>query len=123
MTPEEVQARLSKPPEAPQQRPPRAPEATERQPERRHFAPPSARERALMRRRLRALIQERELRLRDLGGLTMEMHRRNAFREDLLRAKADEAAELDAEIRLLRRGLREQRGLAELGIDGSRPQQ
>jgi hypothetical protein len=73
-----------------------------------------------MRRRLRALLQERELCLRDLGGLAMEMHRRNDFREGLLREKADDAAELDAEIRLLRRGLREQRGLAELGLDSSR---
>lgn len=91
------------------------------EPPRRHYPKPSARERGLMRRRLRALMQERELLLRDLGGLAMEMHRRNDFREQLLRQKADEAAELDAEIRLLRKGLREERSLAELRLDGSRP--
>src|SRR3954449_8710381 len=53
--------------------------------------PPTARagRRALppagqLRRERRALLQLRETRLRDLGGLMLEMYRRDQFRQDLL---------------------------------------
>src|SRR3954449_8280154 len=53
--------------------------------------PPSARavRRALppvgqLRRERRSLLQLRETRLRDLGGLMLEMYRRDQFRQDLL---------------------------------------
>ena len=37
-----------------------------------------------LRRERRTLLQARELRLRDLGGLLLEMYRRDQFRQDLL---------------------------------------
>ena len=37
-----------------------------------------------LRRERRALLQTREQRLRDLGGLMLEMYRRDQFRQDLL---------------------------------------
>lgn len=62
--------------------------------------PPTARavRRALpppgqLRRERRALLQAREDRLRDLGGLMLEMFRRDQFRQDLL---VDRCAELTA---------------------------
>ncbi len=39
---------------------------------------------SLVRRERRALLRERERRIRDLGGLLLEMYRRNQFREDLI---------------------------------------
>lgn len=39
---------------------------------------------SLVRRERRALLRERERRIRDLGGLLLEMYRRDQFREDLL---------------------------------------
>lgn len=79
-----------------------------------------ARERGIMRRRLRALVRQREGDLRDLGGLTLEMHRRDTFKEELLRRKAAEVAAIDTEIRLLQRGLKEERTLEDLRV-GSQP--
>ena len=49
------------------------------QPRRRH-APPASE----LRRERRALLRLREEKLRDLGGLALEMYRRDQFREDLL---------------------------------------
>jgi uncharacterized protein YjiS (DUF1127 family) len=46
-----------------------------------------------LRRERRALLQLREARLRDLGGLMLEMYRRDQFRQDLL---VDRCAELAA---------------------------
>ena len=39
---------------------------------------------SLVRRERRALVRERERRVRDLGGLLLEMYRRDQFREDLI---------------------------------------
>ena len=39
---------------------------------------------SLVRRERRALLRERERRIRDLGGLLLEMYRRDQFREDLI---------------------------------------
>jgi hypothetical protein len=51
-----------------------------------------------LRRERKAILKAREELLRDLGGLTMEMYRREQFREDLLVEHAREIANL--EIRL-----------------------
>ena len=64
--------------------------------------PPTARavRRALppasqLRRERRVLLQEREERLRDLGGLMLEMFRRDQFRQDLLVDRCTQLATLD----------------------------
>jgi uncharacterized protein YjiS (DUF1127 family) len=48
-----------------------------------------------LRRERRTLLQVRERRLRDLGGLLVEMYRRDQFRQDLLVDRCSELAELD----------------------------
>jgi hypothetical protein len=67
-------------------------------PVRRTLPPP-----AQLRRDRRALLRVREERIRDLGGLMLEMYRRDQFRQDLLvdrcaelAALEDRLAELDA---------------------------
>jgi hypothetical protein len=49
----------------------------------------------VLRRERRALLQLREERLRDLGGLLLEMFRRDRFREDLVRDRCEELLEID----------------------------
>ncbi|MGD0272206.1 MAG: zinc ribbon domain-containing protein [Gaiellaceae bacterium] len=49
----------------------------------RAMRPPAA-NLSLVRRERRALVRERERRIRDLGGLLLEMYRRDQFREDLI---------------------------------------
>lgn len=72
------------------------------QPEEATAAPPAARavRRALppagqLRRERRVLLQARERRLRDLGGLMVEMYRRDQFRQDLLVDRCVELAKID----------------------------
>jgi hypothetical protein len=48
-----------------------------------------------LRRERRALLKVREERLRDLGGLMLEMFRRDQFRQDLLVERCDELVSLD----------------------------
>src|SRR3954452_20285967 len=48
-----------------------------------------------LRRERRALLAAREERLRDLGGLMLEMYRRDQFRQDLLVERCDELVALD----------------------------
>src|SRR3954454_15593702 len=67
-------------------------------PVRRTLPPPSQ-----LRRDRRALLRVREQRIRDLGGLMLEMYRRDQFRQDLvldrcaeLVALEDRVAEIDA---------------------------
>src|SRR3954469_21742848 len=64
--------------------------------------PPTARavRRALppagqLRRERRSLLQLRETRLRDLGGLMLEMYRRDQFRQDLLVDRCVELVQLE----------------------------
>jgi uncharacterized protein YjiS (DUF1127 family) len=62
--------------------------------------PPRAVRRALppasqLRRERRALLRAREERLRDLGGLMLEMYRRDQFRQDLLVDRCTELVTLD----------------------------
>jgi hypothetical protein len=52
----------------------------------------------LLRRERRALLQVREERLRDLGGLTVEMYRRGAWRDDLLHERCAEVIGIDARL-------------------------
>jgi hypothetical protein len=84
----------------------------------RHGSNPSARERGQMRRRLREIDEERDRLLRELGGLALEMHKRDRFEPRLISERATEIAALDDEAALLRRGLDERltvRQLEDLG--------
>lgn len=51
-----------------------------------------------LRRERRALLREREQRLRDLGGLALEMYRRDRFREDLLLERCAALIGLEARV-------------------------
>ena len=85
-------------------------------------APTGLRERGKLRRRVRYLRKLRELQLRDLGGFALEQRRLGRERPELTRAKLDEAAETDRELRALERTLAERRPLRELrepGIGGA----
>jgi hypothetical protein len=62
-------------------------------PRRRPAPPPSE-----LRRERRALLRLREQKLRDLGGLALEMYRRDRFREDLLLERCAELIGLEARI-------------------------
>lgn len=63
-------------------------------PRRRRPAPPASE----LRRERRALLRLREQKLRDLGGLSLEMYRRDRFREDLLVERCAELIGLEARI-------------------------
>jgi zinc-ribbon domain len=54
-------------------------------PARRHAPSPGA-----LRRERRAILRAREERIRDLGGLVLEMYRRDRFRQDLVYEQAAE---------------------------------
>jgi hypothetical protein len=54
-----------------------------------------------LRRERRALLRAREERLRDLGGLMLEMFRRDQFRQDLLVERCDELLGLDERLQEL----------------------
>jgi transposase len=51
-----------------------------------------------LRRERRALLRLREERLRDLGGIALEMYRRDRFREDLVLERCAELIGLEARI-------------------------
>jgi hypothetical protein len=51
-----------------------------------------------LRRERRGLLQLREARLRDLGGLMLEMYRRDQFRQDLLVDRCAELATIEERI-------------------------
>ncbi len=67
----------------------------------------SLKERGELRRHLRDLDDVREEKLRDLGGLALEMYTRDRFEGDLLWSKAAEIAAVDDDAKLVRRGLEE----------------
>src|ERR1700758_185072 len=52
----------------------------------------------LLRREQRALLAVREEKLRDLGGLLVELYRRGSFREDLLAEGCAELVGIDARL-------------------------
>jgi hypothetical protein len=54
-----------------------------------------------LRRERRALLRVREERLRDLGGLMLEMFRRDQFRQDLLIERCEELVALDERLQEL----------------------
>jgi predicted nucleic acid-binding Zn ribbon protein len=54
-----------------------------------------------IRRERRALIRAREERIRDLGGLALDMHRREVFRQELLDEKAREIVALEERLQEL----------------------
>src|SRR5918996_3837237 len=58
---------------------------------RRRAAPPPGE----LRRERKLLLREREHRLRDLGGLVMEMYRQDSFREHLLFERCAEVAQIE----------------------------
>jgi double zinc ribbon protein len=70
-------------------------------------APPSGPQRRALphpgqlRKERRALLRVREERLRDLGGLMLEMFRRDQFRQDLLVDRCDELIALDERLQEL----------------------
>ena len=74
----------------------------------------TAKERGQLRRRLRELEEQREQAVRDLGGLTLEMHKRDRFESGLLSDRAARIAALDSEANLVRRALKEGLTLGEL---------
>ncbi len=84
----------SPPPAAVLPPPPPAPPPPAAPPKRRRTAPPASE----LRRERRALMRVREDRLRDLGGLALEMYRRDRFREDLLVERCTDLIALEARI-------------------------
>ena len=52
----------------------------------------------MLRREQRTLLQAREEKLRDLGGLLVELYRRGSFREDLLSEGCAELVGIDARL-------------------------
>jgi hypothetical protein len=68
-----------------------APPAADTPRVRRRPLPPPGR----LRREQRAILRVREERLRDLGGLVLEMHRRDAFRADLIEERCLELVGLE----------------------------
>jgi hypothetical protein len=54
-----------------------------------------------LRKERRSLLRVREERLRDLGGLMLEMYRRDQFRQDLLVERCDELIALDERLQEL----------------------
>src|SRR5918995_3343501 len=52
-----------------------------------------------LRRERRALVRTREERIRDLGGLMLEMYRRDQFKQDLLIEQCQEVISLEERLR------------------------
>jgi hypothetical protein len=73
------------------QEPPAPPAAPA--PRRRPLPPPNR-----LRKERRVLLQAREARLRDLGGLMLEMYRRDQFRQDLLVDRCSDLLALEQRI-------------------------
>jgi hypothetical protein len=83
---------------------------------------PGLRERSRIRRRARYLRRLRELQLRDIGGFVVELQRFGREQPELLKAKVDQAAETDRELRALEHALGNGETVAELrepGIGGA----
>ena len=52
----------------------------------------------MLRRERRTLARAREERIRDLGGILLEMYRRDRFRQDLVAERCEELTELDGRL-------------------------
>jgi hypothetical protein len=64
-------------------------------PRRRRYLPPPSR----LRRERRALLRYREQRIRDLGGLVLEMYRQDRFRQDIVHEQAAEIVAIEERLR------------------------
>jgi rubrerythrin len=64
-------------------------------PRRRRYLPPPSR----LRRERRALLRYREQRIRDLGGLVLEMYRQDRFRQDIVHEQAAEIVSMEERLR------------------------
>jgi rubrerythrin len=64
-------------------------------PRRRRYLPPPSR----LRRERRALLRYREQRIRDLGGLVLEMYRQDRFRQDVVHEQAAEIVSVEERLR------------------------
>ena len=64
-------------------------------PRRRRYLPSPS----LLRRERRALLRYREQRIRDLGGLVLEMYREDSFRQDVVHEQASEIVRLEERLR------------------------
>jgi len=83
---------------------------------------PSARERGRMRRRLRKLVRIRETKLRELGGIVLELKRLDRENPELVERRTEELRVVDDEARGLAAALRDESALDEIlvsGISGS----
>jgi uncharacterized protein YjiS (DUF1127 family) len=76
---------------APEDAPPAPPDEAPQPRAVRRALPPASQ----LRRERRSLLQVRERRLRDLGGLMVEMYRRDQFRQDLIVDRCLELARID----------------------------
>ncbi|MSO40327.1 MAG: hypothetical protein EXQ70_00225 [Solirubrobacterales bacterium] len=74
----------------------------------------SGRERSRLRKHLDELIEEREDQLRELGGIALDMHRRDEVEVNVLEGRAEEITETEEEIQLLQIGLEQGIGVEEL---------
>lgn len=81
-------------------------------------ARPSARERGVMRRRLRKLARLRQAMLLDLGAISFEMHRQAKHDPSLIERKAQQALALDAEARALADALDRELPLSDVVASG-----
>jgi hypothetical protein len=81
-------------------------------------AAPAAGERASMRRRVRRLGRMREVLLRELGALVVEMHRLERENPDLIARKAAEVSAIDEQLRGLRAALGERQTVEQVVVAG-----
>jgi hypothetical protein len=65
------------------------------QPRSRRYLPPPSR----LRRERRALLRYREQRIRDLGGLVLEMYRQDSFRQDVVHEQSAEIVSVEERLR------------------------
>src|SRR5690348_8305347 len=79
---------------------------------------PTWRHRGQMRRRLRFLRRAREVALRDLGGLMLDLHRFERERPDLVTAKLEALSALDRERRALEAALGDRHEIDLLRVPG-----
>ncbi len=77
-------------------------------------AEPGFLDRGRMRRRARFLGVARELAYRDLGGLVFDLHRFGQRNDEVVKAKLDTLAHIDAELRTLQRALQERQPVSVL---------
>jgi rubrerythrin len=83
---------------------------------RRRYLPPPSR----LRRERRALVAYREQRIRDLGGLVVEMYRQDRVRQDLIVEQAAEIVSVEARLREVDRLLGARTGRLDRGFRCSR---